>query len=118
VQITDQTLLIRIAQYLEALAADANTEHCYASYTLENKDNTKSHRIIANIGDQINVHAFVDNDGNLYNIAGWDKSPNNPLYNLLNDESFAALIADASWCGRHLYWASARSQGLPELSNT
>lgn len=104
--ITNQTLLDRIELYIDALHTNY-TEHGGrddgATFTLENKPNTRYHRIVQTTYGSRSVHAFVDAEGHLYKSAGWKAPAKGARFFLLNDASFADLLAKASWSGGHLY---------------
>ena len=105
--ITDQQLLTRVNGYLAALEVSYRNTSAMGINWGETRDfnleqgtaNTKYHRITgAN-----SVHAFVDADGFLYKSEGWKKPAKGARYDLLNDDSYLALLREAHWAGGHLY---------------
>lgn len=112
--ITNVTVLRRVAQYIDALNAnyagrrrvvdalpDNPSNHTY--FLDNNSSSSKYHRIVAVSYGQRSVHAFVDSDGLVYKPEGWKKPAKDARYDLLDDNSFASLLAQAQWAGGHLY---------------
>lgn len=99
--ITDPVVIARVEDYISALETNYRGSR-YATnargYTLT-IGSGKYHRITSDGS----VHAFVDAQGNIYKPAGWKAPVKTPLYNVLNDDSFKALLVDADWAGGHLY---------------
>lgn len=111
--IRDALLLARIDRYLAALENDAARSGPYehaAEFELLNTG-AKYHRIASVSNGSRSVHAFVDELGNVYKPKGWGGPVKKPLYNLFDDDSYAAALRDASWSGRNLY-AGAQSHKL------
>lgn len=105
--ITNTVILDRVQAYTLALEANY-IERGYArndySWALENSGQ-KYNRIVQTSGGSRSVHAFVGNDGLVYKSAGW-KTPelkSGARFDLLNEESFANLLANANWSGGNLY---------------
>jgi hypothetical protein len=119
--ITNEIVLNRVQALIEALEANmasrgGSATARYASYTLDNKKSAKYHRIVMHYSSGGgSVHAFVDANGLVYKSAGWTAPAKGARYDLLNDESFEAILKDATWSGGYLY-AGAQSYSLPKAA--
>lgn len=61
-------------------------------------------RIVMSAHGQRSVHAFYDlRTGDVYKAAGWRVPAKHVRYRLLDDESFATMMAHLDWPGRYLY---------------
>lgn len=92
-------------------------KHSWGDYSFElvqnPSGNGKYHRVVMSIGGtSSSVHAFVDAEGHVFKSEGWKKPAKGVRYDLANDESFAAILQDATWSGGYLY-RGAQSYQLP-----
>lgn len=98
----------RIFAWLDALEADYNaTPHYGGGIRFEQAaPRGKYSRIVQADADGTarSVHAFLDvRTGDIYKAAGWKAPAKHVRFNLLDDESFAELLATCDWAGRYLY---------------
>lgn len=112
--ITNSVIIGRVQDYLDVIKSDYSQRYDPTEFEIY-LDNTgiKYNRIVKISYGQRSVHAFVDNDGLLYMAAGWKAPAKQARYDLLNSDSFNALLAHTTWSGGHLYLAKDRGQ-LPK----
>lgn len=104
--ITNPIVLRRVEQYMDALKASYTSRGYGAlshNYHLENRKGAKYHRIVMTSEGSRSVHAFVDADGLLYKSEGWKTPAKDARFDLLDADSFAALLKVADWAGGALY---------------
>ena len=106
-----RNLSSRIFAWLDALQADFDRQYPNSaqgiSFTCEApRKGQKYVRIVQadRDGRARSVHAFYDQrTGDVYKAAGWKAPAKHVRFNLLDDESFATLIATCDWSGGYLY---------------
>lgn len=83
---------------LDAIAPEGYTFTC-------DEPGRKFVRIVMSIhGSQRSVHAFYDmRTGDVYKAEGWKKPAQHVRYRLMDDDSFARMLAVADWSGGYLY---------------
>ena len=100
---TDHTFHARLAAWLDKL--DAISPEGY-SYAIDPPRKAQRYaRVVQSInGTQRSVHAFYDlRTGDVYKAAGWKAPAKHIRFNLLDDASFARMMATADWPGGYLY---------------
>lgn len=101
--VNQQVLAERIAHWCETLDQRSADKHGHDTFSVEKL--TKYIRVVCNYrGVSRSVHAFVDpNTGDVYKPAGWKAPAKIARYNLLNDDSYAGMIAHCDPTGGYLY---------------
>lgn len=74
----------------------------YATFEHVPNPRGKYSRIVGTLGGQQSVHAFIDNDGNVYKAAGW-KAPARGVRYTLSDPETLLRNASGGWAGGYLY---------------
>jgi hypothetical protein len=99
----------RINEWTDALEADFNTRNPNSTTGIRFECGEPGNRYCRIVqcdgnGTARSVHAFYDlRNGDVYKAEGWKKPAKGVRFNLLDDASFALMLANLSWSGGYLY---------------
>lgn len=105
-------LLERIQQLAEAIDAKGSPYPTAEPFTLDTEVGQRYIRLVTGTTERHSraVHAFVDiANGDLLKSAGWKAPAKGARGNLLDDESFAAVLVKADRYGHYLYHTQGKS---------